>query len=150
MSLQTFGPKRPAALDPRGRVVGVLTSADFRDRTTLQLGWILDADRAGGGVSRPVILPGRSLVVVEPLRDPDILHALGRSPELRESGLRTTVTLAGFPAASCAATSARVEPINSQAGAGLLSHWRLIGMEGVWYLPPQLGTAKLLSVAGAQ
>ena len=77
-----------------------VTSADFRDRTTLQLVSILDANRAGGGVSRPMILPGRSLVVVEPLRDPGILHALSRSPDLRASGLKTTVTLAGFPAAA--------------------------------------------------
>jgi hypothetical protein len=89
------------------------------------------------------------LVVIEPLRDPNILRALGRSPELRESGLRTTVTIAGFPAASCAATSATIEPINSQAGTRLLSQWRSLGMEGVWYLPPQLGTAKLLPVVNA-
>jgi hypothetical protein len=129
--------------------VGVLTGADFRDSSTLELGSILDANRSGGAVSRPVILSGPSLVVVEPLTDPHILHALGRSPELRGSGLKTTVTIAGFPAASCAATSATVEPINSQAGTRLLSQWRSMGMEGAWYLPPQLGTAKLLSVVNA-
>jgi hypothetical protein len=145
----SWGFSGAAAIDPAGRVVGVLTGADFRDRTTLELGSILDANRSGGAVSRPVILPRRSLVVVEPLRDPDILHALGHFPELQGSGLRTTVTIAGFPAASCAATSATVEPINSQAGTRLLSQWRSIGMEGAWYLPPQLGTAKLLSVVNA-
>jgi hypothetical protein len=67
----------------------------------------------------------------------------------RRCRLRTTVTIAGFPAANCAATSATVEPINSQAGTKLLSQWRSIGMEGAWYLPPQLGTAKLLSVVNA-
>jgi hypothetical protein len=127
----------------------VLTGADFRDRTTLELGSILDANRSGAAVSRPVVLPGRSLVVIEPPRDPDILRALGRSLELWESGLRTTVTIAGFPAASCAATSATIEPINSQAGTRLLSQWRSVGMEGVWYLPPQLGTAKRLPVVNA-
>ena len=132
----SWGFSGAAAIDPAGQVVGVLTSADFRGRTTLELGSILDTSRSGGAVSRPVILPARSLVVVEPLRDPDILHALGRSPELRESRLRTTVTIAGFPAASCASTSATVEPINSQAGTGLLSQWRSIGMAGAWYLPP--------------
>jgi hypothetical protein len=142
----SWGFSGAAAIDLAGRVVGVLTGADFRDRTTLELGSILDANRSGGAVSRPVVLPGRSLVVIEPLRDPDILRALGRSPELRKSGLRTTVTIAGFPTASCAATSATIEPINSQAGTRLLSQWRSVGTEGVWYLPPQLGTAKLLPV----
>ena len=89
------------------------------------------------------------MVVIEPLRDPDILRALGRSPELRESGLRTTVTIAGFPVANCAATSATIEPINSQAGTRLLSQWSSVGMEGVWHLPPQLGPAKLLPVVNA-
>ena len=145
----SWGFSGAAAIDPVGRVVGVVTGADFRDRTTLELGSIVDANRSGDVVSRPVTLPGRSLVVIEPLRDPDILHVLGRSPGLRESGLRTTVTIAGFPAASCAATSATVEPIDSQAGTTLLSLWRSIGMEGAWYLPPQLGTTKLLPVVNA-
>jgi hypothetical protein len=145
----SWGFSGAAAIDLAGSVVGVLTGADFRDRTTLELGSILDANRGGGAVSRPVVLPGRSLVVIEPLRDPDILRALGRSPELRESGLRTTVTIAGFPVANCAATSATIEPVNSQAGTRLLSQWRSLGMEGVWYLPPQFGTAKLLPVVNA-
>ena len=145
----SWGFSGAAAIDPAGRVVGVLTGADFRDRTTVELGSILDVNRSGGAISRPVVLPSRSLVVVEPLRDPDILRALGRSPELREGALRTTVTIAGFPAASCAATSATIQPINSQAGTRLLSQWRSAGMEGVWYLPPQLGTAKLLPVVNA-
>ena len=42
-----------------------------------------------------------------------------------------------------------VEPIDSQAGTRLLSKWRSIGMEGAWYLPPQLGTTKLLPVVKA-
>jgi hypothetical protein len=145
----SWGFSGAAAIDPVGRVVGVLTGADFRDRTTLELGSIADSNRSGGAVSRAVTLPRRSLVVIEPLRDPDILHALGRSPEVRWGGLRTTVTIAGFPAASCAATSATVEPINSQAGTRLLSQWRSIGMEGAWFLPPQLGTTKLLPVVNA-
>jgi len=142
----SWGFSGAAAIDPAGRVAGVLTGAEFRDRVTLELGSILHADPNGGAVSRPVILPGRSLVVIEPLSDPDILRVLGRSPGLRGSGLRTTVTIAGFPAASCAATSATVEPIDSQAGTRLLSQWRSIGMEGAWYLPPQLSTTKLLPV----
>jgi hypothetical protein len=145
----SWGFSGAAAIDPGGRVAGVLTGAEFRDRMTLELGSILDADPNGGAVSRPVILPGRSLVVIEPLSDPDILRVLGRSPGLRGSGLRTTVTIAGFPAASCAATSATVEPIDSQAGTRLLSQWRSIGMEGAWYLPPQLGTTKFLPVVKA-
>jgi hypothetical protein len=145
----SWGFSGAAAIDPAGRVAGLLTSAEFRDRMPLELGSILDAHPTGGAVSQPVMLPGRSLVVIEPLRDPDILRVLGRSPELRGGGLRTTVTIAGFPAASCAATSATVEPIDSQAGMRLLSQWRSIGMEGAWYLPPQLGTAKLLPVVNA-
>jgi len=77
---------------------------------------------------------------------PDILRVLRRSPEPRGSGMRSTVTIAGFPAASCAATSATVEPIDSQTGTRLLSQWKSIGVEGAWYLPPQLGTTKLLLV----
>ena len=145
----SWGFSGAAAIDPAGKVVGVLTGADFRDRTTQELGSILDANRSGGAAPRPVILPRRSLVVIEPLRDPDILRALGRPLALRGSGLRTTVTIAGFPAASCAATSATIEPINSQGGTRLLSQWRSVGMEGVWYLPPQLGTTKLLPVVNA-
>ena len=145
----SWGFSGAAAIDPAGRVAGVLTGAEFRDRVTLELGSILHADPNGGAVSRPVILPGRSLVVIEPLSDPDILRELGRSPELQVSGLRTTVTIAGFPAASCAATSATVEPIDDQTGTGLLSKWRSIGMEGAWYLPPQLNTTKLLPVVKA-
>ena len=80
---------------------------------------------------------------------PDILRVLRRSPEPRGSGMRSTVTIAGFPAASCAATSATVEPIDSQAGTRLLSQWKSIGVEGAWYLPPQLGTTKLLPVIKA-
>src|SRR5271165_1281229 len=120
----SWGFSGAAAIDLAGRVVGVLTGADFRDRTTVELGSILDANRGRGAVSRPVVMPGRSLVVIEPLRDPDILGALARSREPRESGLRTTVTIAGFPAASCAATSATIEPINGQFGTRLLSQWR--------------------------
>jgi len=145
----SWGFSGAAAIDPVGRVAGVLTGAEFRDRVTLELGSILDAHPNGGAGSRPVTLPGRSLVVIEPLSDPDILRVLGRSPELRGSGLRTTATIAGFPAASCAATSATVEPIDSLAGTRLLSKWRSIGMEGAWYLPPQLGTTKLLPVVQA-
>jgi hypothetical protein len=145
----SWGFSGAAAIDPAGRVAGVLTGAEFRDRMTLELGSILDAHPNGGAVSQPVILPGRSLVVIEPLRDSNILRVLGRSPELRGSGLRTKVIIAGFPAASCAATSATVESIDSQAGTRLLSKWRSIGMEGAWYLPPQLGATKLLPVVKA-
>jgi hypothetical protein len=139
----SWGFSGAAAIDPAGRVVGVLTGADFRDRTTLELGSILDANQSGGAVRRPVILPARSLVIIEPLHL-DILRALGHSPEPPRKSPRTTVTFAGFPTASCAATSATVKPINSRAGTRLLSQWRLIGMEGAWYLPPQLGREKIL------
>jgi hypothetical protein len=146
----SWGFSGAAAVDPGGRVVGVLTGADFRDRRTLELGSILHTNRSGGAVRSRVILPARSLVVVEPLRDPSILRALGRSPELwGSSSLGTTVTFVGFPTASCAATSATVEPINSQAGTALLSRWRSIGMEGAWYLPPQLDREKILPVVNA-
>jgi hypothetical protein len=139
-----------AAIDPTGRVVGVLTGADFRDRTTLALASILDAAQSGTVVPRLVTLPNRSLVIVEPLQSPDILHALGRSPEPKRSAPRTTVSLVGFPLASCAATSAIVAPINTPAGTSLLSQWRSIGMEGAWYLQPPLGTGKILPTVGAR
>src|ERR1700756_4608023 len=67
----SWGFSGAAAIDPAGRVAGVLTGAEFRDRMTMELGSILDVHQNGGVVSRPVILPGRSLVVIEPLRDPD-------------------------------------------------------------------------------
>jgi hypothetical protein len=139
-----------AAIDPAGRVVGVLTGADFRDRTTLALASILDAAQSGTVVPRSVTLPSRSLVIVEPLQSPDILRALRRSPEPKRSAPRTTVSLVGFPLASCAATSAIVAPINTEAGTRLLSQWRSIGMEGAWYLQPSLGTVKILPTAGAR
>ena len=67
----SWGFSGAAAIDPAGRVVGVLIGADFRDRTTLELGSILDANQSGGAVRRPVILPARSLVIVEPLPQED-------------------------------------------------------------------------------
>lgn len=136
-----------AAIDPAGRVVGVLTGADFRDRTTLALASIIEAAQSGSDVPRPVTLPSRSLVIVEPLQSPDILRALGRPPEPRPSAAGTTVSLLGFPLASCAATSAVVVPINTEAGTTLLSRWKSIGMDGAWYLQPSLGTAKILPTA---
>ena len=142
----SWGFSGAAAIDPAGRVVGVLTGADFRDRTTLELGSILGANQSGGAVRRPVILPARSLVIVEPLHH-DILRALGHSPNPSRNRLRTRVIFAGFPTASCAATSATVKRINSRAGTRLLSQWRSIGMEGAWYLPPQLGREKILPVS---
>lgn len=142
----SWGFSGAAAIDPAGRVVGVLTSADFRDRTSLKLGSILDANQSGGTVRQPVILPARSLVIVEPLHQ-DILRTLGHSPDPLLKRPRTTVTFAGFPTASCAATSATVKPINSRAGIRLISQWRSIGMEGAWYLPPQLGREKILPVS---
>ena len=139
-----------AAIDPAGRVVGVLTGADFRDRTTLALASILDAAQSGAPVPRAVTLPRRSLIIVEPLQSPDILQALGRSLEPKRRVPGTTVSLVGFPLASCAATSAIVAPINTPAGTRLLSQWRSIGMEGAWYLQPSLGTAKILPTVGTR
>jgi hypothetical protein len=145
----TWGFSGAAGVDPAGRVVGVLTGADFRDRTTLALASILDTAQSGGAVPRPVTLPNRSLVIVEPLQSAEILRALGRSPKPRQSATRTTVSLVGFPLASCAVTSATVVPINTEAGTRLLSQWRSAGTEGAWYLQPPLGTAKILSTAAA-
>ena len=145
----SWGFSGAAAIDPTGRVLGVLTDADFRDRATVELASIIDANQNGNAVPRRVVLPARSLVVIEPLRDPNILRALGRSSEARESGPRTTVTLAGFPSASCAATSATVEPINSGIGTELLSRWGSMGMEGAWYLPPEFAAGKPLSLVNS-
>ena len=145
----SWGFSGAAAIDPDGRVVGVLTDADFRDRATLELGSIIDANQNSDAAPRRVVLPARSLDVIEPLHDPNILRALGRSAELRESTPATTVTLAGFPSASCAAISATVEPIDSGAGTELVSRWTSMGMEGAWYLPPQFDTRKLLSLVNS-
>jgi hypothetical protein len=146
----SWGFSGAAAVNPAGRVVGVLTGADFRNRTTLKLASILDARSSDGAVPRPVTLPGRSLVVVEPLSSKDILHALGRSPKPRPSHASVDVTLAGFPLANCAATSATVTPIDGQAATMTLSQWDAVGTEGAWYLQPQLGTAKYLTAAAAR
>ena len=143
----SWGFSGAAAVDPSGRVVGVLTGADFRDRTTPTLASILDARSSGGAVPRPVTLPARSLVIVEPLSSKDILHALGRSPKPRTSAAGVVVTLAGFPLANCAVTSATVAPINGKDGTETLARWEKVGIEGAWYLQPQLGSAKYLTAA---
>jgi hypothetical protein len=58
----SWGFSGAAAIDPAGRAVGVLTGADFRDRTTLELGSILDFNRSGGAVSRgpPALAAGNA------------------------------------------------------------------------------------------
>src|SRR6516164_2935407 len=69
------------------------------------MGLILDANQNGGAVRQSVILPARSLVIVEPLHR-DIFRALGHSTNPPPTRPRTTLTFAGFPTANCAATSA--------------------------------------------
>jgi len=132
-----------AAIDRQGRVVGVLTGADFRGRVTLELGSIAGSNASGWPVTRPVTLPRRSLIVVEPIRAPEILRALGPGAIHQPEPAETDVTLAGFPLASCAATAAELESPSSEAGRMLLSHWQAAGLEDAWLLPPRLDATKL-------
>jgi len=138
-----WGYSGAAAIDRDGRVVGVLTGADFRGRVTLNLGAVQEADADGMPLTHPVTLPRRSLVVIEPLGAPEILRELGVSPPRRGQAGETPVVLAGFPLASCAATSARLQSADSSAGVELLSKWQSIGQVGAWFLPPQIDAKKL-------
>lgn len=98
-----------AAVDPAGNVVGVLTGADFSGRVTLDLGSVQEANVAGKLVERAVVLPAQSLVVVEPLNSPEILKALAVPPARHAASTAGGVVMAGFPLASCAAITARLE-----------------------------------------
>jgi hypothetical protein len=132
-----------AAIDREGRVIGVLTGADFRGRVTLDLGSIDGSNATGRPVTRPVTLPRRSLIVVEPLHAREILQALGPAVIHQSEQGEATAVFAGFPLASCAATSAKLEGATSAEGAALLARWQATGQEDAWLLPPRLDATKL-------
>jgi hypothetical protein len=132
-----------AAIDREGRVMGVLTGADFRGRVTLELGSIEGSNAAGRPITRPVTLPRRSLIVVEPLQSREILQALGPAAIHQTEQGEAVAVFAGFPLASCAATSAKLASAVSAEGAALLARWQAIGQEDAWLLPPRLDATKL-------
>jgi hypothetical protein len=132
-----------AAVNRQGQVVGVLTDASFRGRTTLELGSIQETNAAGKAVSRAVTLPTLSLVVVEPLRAPEIQSAFGPSPISASGPEADEVALAGFPLASCASSSAVLQSVDSAGGERLLSRWQEMGPVGAWFLQPPLNQTKL-------
>jgi len=129
------------AVDAEGRVVGVVTGADFRGRVTVELGSIADTE-AGHPAVRKVTLPSQSLVVVEPLVPGEILQELAPSVAA-DTPSEIPVVIAGYPLASCAATATALKAAESSAGAALLAKWRGIGPTGAWLLPPKLGMMHL-------
>jgi hypothetical protein len=132
-----WGYSGAAAVDARGHVVGVLTSADFRGHVSVNLATIQETKPGTQRVPAAVTLPDRSLVIVEPLRDPAITQEL--KPMSPPSGRQQTtkVIFAGFPMASCASTSAHLQPAASSAGAELLRKWRLMDQSDAWWIPPR-------------
>jgi hypothetical protein len=132
-----------AAIDREGRVMGVLTGADFRGRITLELGSIEGSDAAGRPITRSVTLPRRSLIVVEPIHTREILQALGPAVIHQSEQGEAVAVFAGFPLASCAATTAKLESAASAKGAAMLARWQAIGQQDAWLLPPRLDATKL-------
>lgn len=132
-----------AAIDREGRVMGVLTGADFRGRVTLELGSIEGSNAAGRPITRSVTLPRQSLIVVEPLHSHAILQALGPATIHQTEQGEAIAVFAGFPLASCAATSARLASPASAEGAAMLARWQAIGQEDAWLMPPRLDATKL-------
>ena len=135
-------------VDREGQVIGVLTGADFRGRTKLNLGAIQEVDAEGRPQRREVTLPNRSLVVVQPLQAPEILRELPPSTGYEKSRQVTEVVIAGFPFASCAATSAHLFAADSEDGARLLRKWQLLDQVGAWWLPFASRTRKLRLAPG--
>jgi hypothetical protein len=131
-----WGYSGSAAVDQEGHVVGVLTSADFRGRTSVNLATIQEAKTGGRPTDVATILPDRSLVVVEPLQDPAIVHELQQTKVPSERQRTIKVVFAGFPSASCASTSARLQPAASPAGAELLKKWGAMDESDAWWIPP--------------
>jgi hypothetical protein len=131
-----WGYSGSAAVDQQGNVVGVLTSADFRGRVSVNLATIQEAKTGGRPTEVATTLPDRSLVAVEPLQDPAIIHELqqARVPSERQRTIK--VVFAGFPSASCASTSARLQPAESPAGAELLGKWGAMDESDAWRIPP--------------
>jgi hypothetical protein len=135
------------AVDRDGEIIGVATGADFRGHITQNLALIQDTDVTGRPRNNDITLPNSSLVLVEPLHTPEILTALDlseASPQARSQG---SVVLAGFPFASCASTTARLQPAESAEGVQLIKKWQLRDQVGAWWLP-SLGNRKLRLTPG--
>ena len=131
-----WGYSGAAAVDQEGHVVGVLTSADFRGRVSVNLGTIQEPKTSGSPIDVATTLPDRSLVIVEPLQDPAIIHELQQASVPSERRQPMKVVFAGFPSASCASTSARLQPATSPAGAELLVKWGAMDGSDAWWIPP--------------
>jgi len=131
------------AVDGDGQVVGVVTGADFRGRTTLRLGAIQGVDAEGRPQSREVTLPNRSLVIVEPLHTLEILRELDFPMLSVNDREETPVVLTGFPFANCASTSASLQTASSPGAAKLLKKWQLSDQAGAGWLPLELSVKKL-------
>ena len=132
-----WGYSGSAAVDQAGHVVGVLTSADFRGRVSVNLATIQEAKTGGLPTDVATTLPDRSLVVVEPLQDPGIIDELQQARVPSESRRTIKVVFAGFPSASCASTSARLHAATSPAGAELLGKWGAMDESDAWRIPPR-------------
>jgi len=132
-----WGYSGSAAVDQEGHVVGVLTSADFRGRVSVNLATIQEAKTGGLPTDVATTLPDRSLVVVEPLQDPGIIDELQQARVPSESRRTIKVVFAGFPSASCASTSARLHAATSPAGAELLGKWGAMDESDAWRIPPR-------------
>lgn len=131
-----WGYSGSAAVDQSGRVVGVLTSADFRGRVSVNLASIQEAKRGERRHDTAVTLPDRSLVIVEPFEDPAIVHQLQLTEATTDDGRTSKVVFAGFPSASCASTSALLRPATVPAGAALLRKWGDMDQLDAWWMPP--------------
>ena len=131
-----WGYSGSAAVDQEGHVVGVLTSADFRGRVSVNLATIQETKTDGRPINVATSLPDSSLVVVEPLQDPAIIQELQQATVPSERRRTTKVVFAGFPSASCASTSARLQPAASPAGAELLGKWGAMDESDAWWMPP--------------
>lgn len=131
-----------AAVNRSGKVVGVLTEADFRGRIGIELGSIQETNATGHPVRRTVTLPTQSLVITEPFNSPQILAALNRSQELQPPMAPEDVVMAGFPFGSCAAATATLMPAGTTAAMAVLNKWQSIGTAGVWYMPLQFSPTK--------
>jgi hypothetical protein len=132
-----------AAVNREGHVIGVLTGADFRGHVTVEIGSIQETNAAGHVVARPVTLPSRSLVVIEPISAPNLRHELGLAEGSVTRDAKAEIVLTGFPMTSCASTTSVVDAADSTASVALLSKWQNIGQTGAWLLPPHFSNNKL-------
>jgi hypothetical protein len=131
-----WGYSGSAAVDQEGHVVGVLTSADFRGRVSVNLATIQEVKTGDRPIDVATTLPDRSLAVVEPFQDPAIIHELLPAKVPSEGRRTIKVVFAGFPSASCASTSARLQRAASPAGAELLGKWGAMDASDAWWIPP--------------